>query len=196
MTEPVDTCRELFCRISEGDEKAFSKLFHYYNSRIFHNVLRILKSEQDAREVSQELFLKLWLQREQLPAIESPEAWLYKIAAHLSLDSLRKKANRHKHTFAAAASISEPEDDALIQLDTKYLKQQIEEAKNLLPASRRQVFILSREEGMSRSEIARQLGISESTVKNQLTTALKFIQSHLQKHTGIYLPAALVLILY
>ena len=197
MTHQLNnTGNELFLQIAKGNEQAFREVFHYYNSLLWPVVLRIIQSEQDAREIMQELFLRLWLQRNELPSIVSPEAWLYKVATNLSLDYLRKQATRTRHIIAAASGVEEQDESLLQQLDARYLKQQIEKAKDHLPAARREVFILSRDEGLSRAAIAEKLGISESTVKNQLTAALKFIQEYLQHHAGCYIPVALVMLLY
>ncbi len=187
---------ELFSLIAKGDEDAFSKIFHHYNSRLFSAVLKLVKNRQQAEEVIQELFLTLWLKRAGLPEIAHPGSWLLKIATNLALNQLKKVATYEKYVIAASPDTDMGEDEINACLDARFLKQQIAIARQLLPASRREVFILSREEGLTRSQIAERLGISESTVKNQLTAALKFIQNHIETHTGCYLPVSLLLLLY
>lgn len=185
--------KELFQQIAAGDENAFRDIFHSYNARLYHTILKIVKSKPEAEEIIQELFLKLWLKRESLASIESPGAWLFTIASNLSLDALRKKARQHVTTFEPSDLTEDTDPEPAHLLELREVKSLIEEAVSQLPPSRRQVFILSRREGKSRGEIAQDLNLSESTVKNQLTSALRFVQEYLQKKGDIYLPAFLVL---
>lgn len=82
----------LFERIARGDGEAFREIFHYYNARLYHSVLKMVKSEEEAREIIQEVFLKLWIRRGKLSEIERPGAWLFTIASNLSIDILRKQS--------------------------------------------------------------------------------------------------------
>lgn len=185
---------ELFSRIAAGDETAFAAIFHYYNRRLFPGVVKILRSEAEAEEVVQNTFLKLWLNRHQLPEIEKPGAWLSKIASNFALNVLRNNANYKRHTELAGNS-NHAEDDGLHRsLDAKELKGLIAEAVSELPAGRQLVFKMSRYEGLNRQEIAQKLGVTESTVKNQLTSSLKFIQNYLVKKHGIHLPLIIFLL--
>lgn len=192
--ETINSDQELFAKIAQGDEDAYRIVFHAWNSRLFHTVMKLVKSEEEAEEIIQEVFLRLWLQRHTLPSIQTPGAWLHTIASNLALDSLRRKARQQTRlkVIAESGNFDNPEPES--QLDAKELQRLIDEAVEKLPASRRHVFILSRRQGLNRSEIAEQLNISESTVKNHLTAALKFIQDYLQNNKGLYLPAVLLLL--
>ncbi len=162
--------------------------------RLFPAVLKILKSEVESEEIVQNTFLKLWMNRHQLPEIENPGAWLSKIASNLALNALRDKANYKRYKELAGNSDSSEEDGLQLSLDAKELKLLIAEAVAVLPASRQQIFKMSRYEGLSRQEIAQKLGVAESTVKNQLTSSLKFIQEYIVKKHGIYLPLIIFLL--
>lgn len=185
---------ELFARIAEDDEEAFRTIYHSHNSRLYLSVLKLVKTEVEAQEIIQEVFLKLWLHRRTLTEIKTPVAWLHTIASNLSLTSLRKKAREQRRLKVVAGSDDYYTPEPGIDLDSKKLEQIIEEAVSRLPPSRRSVFILSRRKGLSRTEIASELNISESTVKNHLTSALKFIQDYIQKDKGLYLPVILLLL--
>ncbi|HSC37768.1 MAG TPA: RNA polymerase sigma-70 factor [Chitinophagaceae bacterium] len=182
----------LFARLSTGDEDAFRQIFHAFNSRLSYAIFRLVKSETETEEIIQEVFLRLWVNREKLPGIENPGGWLHTIASNLALSSLRRQATRRKNMQAISASADIHTDEPAMQLDAKEIQHIVQEAIAQLPASRRQVFILSRQQGLNRREIAKQLNISESTVKNQLGAALKFIQDYLQKNMGLYLPLTLI----
>ncbi|RZS71062.1 RNA polymerase sigma factor [Pseudobacter ginsenosidimutans] len=193
-TYDLHSDKELFSQIAEGDESAFATVFHKYNIQLFPGVLKVLKSQAEAEEIVQNTFLKLWLNRLQLPEIENPGAWLFRIASNLALNALRDKATYRHYTAAAGNSSPEGEPDALNEISTKELKSIIAEAVELMPTARQEVFRLSRYEGLSRQEIAQKLGIAESTVKNQLTSSLKFIQEFIGKKYGIHLPVIIFLL--
>ena len=188
----VHNDRLLFERIAHGDEQAFRTIFHKYNAKLFHTILKMVKSKPEAEEIIQELFLKLWMKRESLSKIDSPGAWMHTVASNLSLDILRKQAKQLATTqLQDTTEDSDPIPSDMLEL--RDVQSMIEEAVSQLPSSRRQVFLLSRKQGMSRAEIAKDLNLSESTVKNQLTAALKFVQDYVQRNNNTYLPAALIL---
>jgi RNA polymerase sigma-70 factor (family 1) len=187
-TFDADTDLSLFARIAEGNEQAFAQVFHIYTAQLFPAVVKITRSEAEAEEIIQEAFLRLWLHRAELPGIANPGAWLHTVAANLSLTHLRKRARERKRVLAVSETTQGVPEDAGGQLDVKWMNEIVEQAVAQLPPSRKAVFTLSRIKGMSRREIAETLGVSESTVKNQLTAALKFIQDHLDKKTGVFIP--------
>jgi RNA polymerase sigma-70 factor (family 1) len=190
---PTHMEQELFSRIALGDEQAFGEIFHAYTARLFPTVIKIVKSEPEAEEIIQEVFLRLWLRRADLRNILNPGAWLHTVAANLSLTSLRRQAREHRR-IALVTNDPVVEEDLVSQLDMKQLKTMVEEAVSKLPPSRRAIFMLSRAEGLSRREIAGKLGISESTVKNQLTAALRFVQDYLDRKIGILVPCYVIFI--
>src|SRR5688500_4111017 len=146
--------RLLFDRIADGDESAFRTVFHQYNAKLFHTIQKIVKSKTEAEEIIQELFLKVWLKRESLRDIETPGAWLHTIASNPSLDALRKQAR--PMATAPIPDTAEDNDPLLGNvLELRDVQSLIDEAVSQLPASRREVFNLSRRQGKSRSEIAK-----------------------------------------
>jgi len=190
-----DIALGLFSRIAVGDEKAYSIIFHEYNARLFHTVLKMVKSNTEAEEIIQETFLRLWLRRHTLPEIENPMGWLYTIASNLALDALRKQAKERERLKIMLSSRNSDLPEPDIALYGKEVNELLQRAIKQLPPSRRKVFELSRNEGLSRRDIAETLHISESTVKNQLTSALHFIQDYIQKEGAITLPVTLLLLL-
>lgn len=181
--------QRLFKQIADGNEMAFGTVFHKYNSRLFSVVLNITKSESEAEEIIQNVFLKLWLNRNTLNEIEKPSAWLYKVASNLALSFLRTKAVQMRHEKLLHWHQPVEQDEIQLELEAKELKIFVSQAVDNLPPGRREIYKLSRQHGLNRIEIARQLGITESTVKNQLGSALKFIHQYIIQKQGIYLPA-------
>ncbi|MBC9914864.1 RNA polymerase sigma-70 factor [Chitinophaga varians] len=184
--------RILFSRIAGGDEAAFRILYHRYNAVLSVSVRKILRSEEAALEVLQEVFLKVWQLRHTLEDIDNPAGWMYTIASNYSLSALRKMAREKLRVEAITHDDIEDHEDMTAGFRVKELQLHIRNAIDQLPASRREVFILNTQEGKSRREIAEALAISEHTVKNQLVTARKFIREYLEKHTGDCLPVFLI----
>jgi RNA polymerase sigma-70 factor, Bacteroides expansion family 1 len=174
--------RELFNQLALGDENAFTEIFHFYSRRLTPWLLKKTKDAAAAEEIMQDIFLKLWVNRDRLANIDNPEGYIYKVAANLMLDHFRKLAMEHKilnqfqngKTGAADAS-----SQGVVDLrDTQKL---IEQAVQQLPDQRKRIYTM-RQEGMSYQQIADELQLSINTVKNQLIAAGKSIRAHLVQH--------------
>lgn len=168
--------KALFRLLAGGDEEAFRQLFHHYNKMLQPFVFKLTRSSQAAEEVLQEVFLKLWLHREKLAAVEDPKAYLIRIVSNESFNYLRGLA-RDEKLFAAGQTLPVTEEpspeEAFFYRETE---RQIREAVERLPSACRRVYRMSREELMRIPEIASALNLSDSTVKNQLVKALKSIR--------------------
>jgi RNA polymerase sigma-70 factor (family 1) len=195
----VEADRILFEKIAASDDQAFERIFDKYTAILFPYLLDLVKVEADAKEIIQEVFLKVWLKRDTLPTVENPGGWLYTVAANEALLHFRKEARytRRLQKVAAGLTASSGDSEANLadiheQFDTREVKTLIADAVKQLPIRRRQVFQMSRLEGYSRKEIAETLGISENTVRNQLADAVEFIQDYIIKNKSLYLPALLI----
>jgi len=182
-----DINRQLFARIAEGDEQAFRQVFHAYNRILFPFITAIVKSDTDAREIIQEVMLKLWVNRDMLTTVENPGGWLRTVAAHAAYDYLRKAAAYE--LMLARVQLVQPDAEKTIwnDFDARLVRKTIEEAMEKLPERRRQIFRMSKIEGFSRREIAERLGISENTVRNQLADAVEFVRDHLKRSAVLLL---------
>ena len=189
------TINSLFAQIAIGNQTAFRQVFHYYNKQLYPFIFSIIKSEPDAREVMQEVFLKLWLHREELTKFENPAAWLKKVAVNTAYDSLRKTATYEMFLDKYGNIQATANNDACLQnIDLKDTRNLINEAVTQLPLRRKVIFQLAKMDGWSRKEIAEKLGISENTVRNQLGEAIAFVEDHLKKHMVLCAPLSILLI--
>lgn len=182
-----DIEKTLFERIAQSDQDAYTRIFHLYTPRLYPYILKLTKNDQLAKEFLQETFLRLWANREQLPGIALPGSWLFRVAANICLSYLRIEAGRsglqqqvYNKMRPAAFSVTE-------EVDYRQVRLVIHKAIELLPEKRKQVYLLSREDGLSHKEIAERLDISVHTVKNHLALALRFIQDYLREKAGILL---------
>jgi RNA polymerase sigma-70 factor (ECF subfamily) len=191
--------RELFARIAEGDENAFREIFQYYGVLIHPYVSKIVKEESIAREIVQEVFLKLWINRETLTKIENPSSWLFRVASNFSISHFRKQELDKRllkeiknRSVGDTNGLQGGHTDTVDELSAKELKTLIQQAVDQLPAKRKEIYLLSREQGLSRKEVADKLNLSENTVRNQIAIALQHIQDYIKKSSGYYIPVLLI----
>jgi RNA polymerase sigma-70 factor (ECF subfamily) len=105
---------------------------------------------------------------------------------------LRRQATEYRNLKNIIAEEGRNPDDLLQKLSAKELQELIHEAVDQLPEKRKEIYLLTREEGLSHKEIAAKLNISVQTVKNQVTVAVKSIQEHILKTRGVYIPVILL----
>lgn len=175
----------LIKELKNGSYEAFDQLYEIYADLLYGFTLDLTKSPSEAKDILQETFLRIWLNRNNISTGYPFKAYLYKIARNLILKSFRKQMNSIAfENYICSEEYQKNADNNIeqeIYFDEFY--QHLEKAKNELPDRQRQIFELSREQGMSITEIAGDLNISEQTVKNQLTLALKALREKLSKYS-------------
>lgn len=191
MHNATDSVKELFSRISEGDEMAFKMLFDQYLPVLRPFIIKLVQQEAGAQDVMQNAFVRVWLSRDKLEDIENPQAWLYKLTANECYTWLKKEATLQLREQAVAAADAgyDPVSGQLALKETRHL---IEEAVSKLPKQRKQIYLLSRSSGMKIPEIADELQLSQSYIKNSIVHSLKSIREHLAKN-GHYIPLIVLL---
>jgi RNA polymerase sigma-70 factor (family 1) len=169
---------ELFAQIAQGDEAAFTYVFTHYSKRIYPYLLKKVQSEAIAREMVQDIFLRLWLFREKLNMALNPESYLFNIAANILQDYYRKQGRelKMKSAWGKKEEAVQEVESGVWQSETRKL---LHEAVEQLPAERRRAYRL-RMEGFSYDEIAGNLGISVHTVRNQLASATRTLKDILR----------------
>lgn len=181
----------LFRRIADGDEEAFNTLFHAYVPRLHALIMKTTRNEAVVKDLLQEIFFYLWLDRESLAAIESPQNWIFKIAYNRIFTWMNRQAVRSQKEGAVLpynTATHMPEQTVSFR-ETARL---IQEAVAQLPPQARKIFQLSREADLKAAEVASLLGISVQTVRNSLVRSVKHIKEYLNRY-GIYLPSILIL---
>ncbi len=168
---------ELDClrQLRLGDEQAFNALFRYYSSLVYRFAYSYLKSKVEAEEIVQECFLKIWEKRQQLREDIPLKGYLFTTAHHAVLNQLRR--SRHHLRFQTYMAALQPAV-ATNGAEFSEMEALYQDALQKLPPKRRQIFILSRQQGLSYPEIAQQLNLSVKTVEAQMTQALKFLRAH------------------
>lgn len=182
---PITSSCSLLEAVAGGDEKAFQELFHQYKQRIYAYAVHFTDSVTVSEEIIQDVFLKLWLYKENLREVERFEAYIYTITRNLCFDYLKKLAHERamKIEWGRSAGVSsENTEFAVAYKDYESLVYQVLER---LPRQQKLVYMLSRQQGQKHEEIARQLHISRNTVKVHLAKALGTIRNYLDTHLKI-----------
>ncbi|NLR80427.1 RNA polymerase sigma factor [Chitinophaga eiseniae] len=177
-----DNERALLNDIANGDERAFSVLFAHYYPLLFSLVQRFSLEDSDVQEALQETFIQVWLNRDRLTDVRNVQGWLLRIATRRCREVLRKMLLQERTALQADLSNEKqvkvtPEH----QMQGGELKRLLAEALDRMPEQRRRIYLMSREMGLKPAEIAEQLSLSVSTVKNTLVIALKQIREHLEE---------------
>lgn len=185
----IDILKSYIKELRKGSHKAFNAIYDMYADKLFGFVFAHTKSREMANDLVQETFLKLWIMRESLSVEGSLLAMLFTISHNKMIDTFRAQINKVEfEDYIEFSENAEMEDNAIerkIYYDD-FLKA-IKLCKNLLPNRQMEIFEMSRENGKSIEEIASELKISEQTVKNQLTSALKMLRAELVKYNLVYL---------
>ena len=193
-TLPLTNENELLARVAEGDERAFGLLFHHYRSKIYSYAFHLSGDTAQADELVQEVFLKVWLNRDKIPHVLRFDNYLFTIARNQVFDMLKKMA-RESEFRQQIAGLFDPEANPVEdRLLTRENEVRLRQALDRLPPRQRLIFFLSRNQGMKHEEIADQLNISRHTVKTHLVQALKTLRTLLRFPADRLLPTLLVLL--
>jgi len=172
---------QLVSAIKNDDHYAFDQLFHKYGSSLFSFVVSVLKDDFEAEEAVQDVFLKIWEKRRDLDTSLSFKSYLFTIALNTTKNRYRKKLQENKYKQDLAFEFNANRTSDLDVFEYRNLLDYVDKIIEKLPPSRREIFILSKKDGLKNSEIAQLLHISEQTVKNQLVSAMKFLRSEAVK---------------
>ncbi len=177
------TVQELYQLVASGDERAFNIVYERYWRKLFRFLYNMTKSREVAEELLVDVFLKLWIGRELVPEIQNMDGFLYKVAYHKALDFLkltaRETALQKVIAQQMSAGFAESADQHLVDAEYQHI---IQRAIQQLSPQRKLVFTLSREQGMTHEQIARQLNLSSQTVKRTMSDALESIRGFLKDH--------------
>ncbi len=183
---------KLYEAIRNGDELAFS---HYYESTmpwLVPLIHRITNDTEEAWNIAQDTFAKLWLHREQINASKSLDGFMSKIANNAAVDFLRKQRSRYKYLGEQMFAQNAEDFAADSSLLASEMELHVKRAIGKMPPQRRMVFKLSREHNLTYNEIAEQTNLSVETVKMHIKLALKEIRDAI----SLFLLLLLIIILF
>ena len=178
-----DNGKHLTAGLRRGKEEAFAYVFRMYYSPLLNYAGRILKDVEAANDVVQECFCRLYERRRELRKELQVRPYLYKSVYNACMDAIKHQKvasnyiNQELLDFYFSKVVETPEaEQALLDED---LKGAIQDAINKLPERCREIFVLSKVDGLSNKQIAEQLNISMKTVEAQMTTAFVRLRTEL-----------------
>ncbi len=185
------TEKELAEDVKDNKAGAFDELYRTYSLRLYRFALSILKSGDDAEEVVQNTFFKIWEQREKIQSSQALKAYIFTIAYHIIIDLMRSrlKEKKYREVIQQKAIINYSMEESIEFGD---LLQRVDSIIKELPPRKLEIYQLSRINHLTHNEIAEKLGISIKTVENGITFSMNFIRKRLKENSlAIFLCIAL-----
>ncbi|MBK1878621.1 sigma-70 family RNA polymerase sigma factor [Pelagicoccus mobilis] len=184
---PDETTDVLVIQAQEGDKNAFNQLVSLHYDKVYGQALRMTKSEEDAKDVAQLTWVKVWKKLSSFRGDSAFTSWLYRITTFTALDLIRKRNNSRESASEQeflenaanneASPVASPEQ--VRNLERKELQSRIEDALAKLPEKLSTALQLREIEGLTYEEIATELQVKTGTVMSRLFNARKTIQKHL-----------------
>jgi len=172
---------QLLIALKSGDRPAFEKIYQHYSPRIFLNILKMVKSVEDAQEILQDVFIKVWEKRALIDPEQSFKSYLFQISKFTVYNFIRKlnldKKLKAYLSLERTELYTHIEETIACRENDQFILNAIEE----LPNQRRQIYKLCKIEGKSYAEVGKQLGISASTINDHIVKATKFLK---QRHAS------------
>ncbi len=187
--------KELLTSLRAGSEEAFDALYSVYSRQLYSNIYRMVRCPDTARELLQDVFVRVWEKRDQINPELSFRAYLFQISRHLVYNFFRRKnidLKVKQYLTSIGTELHNQLEEKIIYEETK---QQIEELISQLPPQRRAIYTMCKLEGKSYHEVSRLLGISESTINDHIVKATRFLKGKFQEApaSGLSIIAAFLL---
>jgi RNA polymerase sigma-70 factor (ECF subfamily) len=181
----------LINRLKNGDEQAFQAVFETFGENLFHFAFSYLKDTAGAEEIVQEVFLRIWEIRAEIDEERAFKSFLYRMTVNKIFNHLKHQVVRQKFESYLLNKDQSFYESPEANLHFIELEEKVSSLIKILPEQQKNIFKMSRLEGMSNPEIAETLGLSVRTVENQVYRATKFLKEHLK---GEYLIGVLCLL--
>ncbi len=173
---------DLIAKLRSGDPIAFNRFVQMHSSRVYSIAYRIVGNADEAKDIAQEVFVRLYQSIHQYDSRYSFNSWVYRIAVNLSIDHHRREARHRKISSTNSQTESMPDNDSVrpdVDTERRELMGTIEQLTSDLSPSQRKVFVLRDLQGFGATEISSILKCSENTVRVHLSNARQKIKTAL-----------------
>lgn len=183
--EPDD--RQLVETIRSGDGNAFEQLVRRKTSKVYALCYRIIGNVEDAKDIAQLVFIKLWENLEKYDPRYAFDTWLYRMVTNVAIDFIRNRQSREKAVNSNLRLVKTSTDaEQGIVIQRKEIEAVFNDVSSVLSPKQKTIFVMNQMEDLPSAEIAKILGCRESTVRNHLFNARKLMQEQLQKRYPEY----------
>jgi len=176
------------------DRKNFEKLFRSYYAKLCNFAVTYTRNRSAAEDIVQNVFLKLWEEKEVRDGIKNPKAYLFQSVRNEALNYIRFKDVRRDAQGDILFLMKEREHDAKEKTNTQKIRKELERGIQHLPERCREIFLLSRKSGLTYREIAKVLDLSVKTVETQMSRAFKRLRKFASEHLSFSVLAIYVFI--
>lgn len=182
---PLHNEKELLLKVEAGEELAFCRLYKHYYSSVSKFVLGYVMSPELAEDISQEIFIKIWENRNKLNAIQCFRAYLFIVVRNYTLNILKTAARQEAGMAEIIRHYQANRIDTEERMLSNEYQQFLDKTLADLPPRSGEVFNLCRKQAKSYHEVAIQLGISRNAVKNHMVHAMKILKNSVERELGI-----------
>ena len=178
--------KKIIERFKSDDMSAFDIIYRAYSKKVFLFAFSIIKEKEDAEGIVHDVFIKIWEKRHKIDEHLSFESYLFTITHNATISLIRLKLKKNKY-FEHVKSIQRltAQSDIISDIEYLELKRKSEQLINNLSKRQREIYLLSRYDGLSYKEIAARLGISVNTVETHMERALKQMKDKLGRYSSI-----------
>lgn len=182
MEKSKQVDKEVLIRLKKGDYAAFEELYWIYNRRLYNFVLSVLFDKSLAEDITQTCFLKIWENRATIDEEKGFTSYLHTIAKNLVYRETERELLKNRFLTVLREREQGTDNSTQETIDAHLLQEHINELIEKLPPARKEVFIMSRLQGLTNKEIAEKLSISEKTVETQVYRSIQFLKKHFKDY--------------
>src|SRR5687768_7843143 len=173
--------------IRGGDAEAFEQLVRRKTPKVYALCYRIIGNAEDAKDIAQLVFIKLWENLGKYDSAYAFDTWLYRMVTNVAIDFIRNRQSRDNavnSTLRLVKTSTDAEQGLVVQ--RKEIETVFNDVSAVLSPKQKTIFVMREMEDLPSAEIAKILGCRESTVRNHLFNARKIMQQQLQKRFPEY----------
>jgi RNA polymerase sigma-70 factor (ECF subfamily) len=187
-TQPVEPDDRLLVQaVREGDTDAFEQLVRRKTGKVYAICCRVIGNAEDAKDIAQLVFIKLWENLEKYDPKYAFDTWLYRMVTNVAIDFMRNRNSRENAVNSNLRLVrTEIDAEQGIHFQRKEVESLFQQVASVLSPKQKAIFVMNQMEDLSSAEIARSLGCRESTVRNHLFNARKLMQQELRKRYPEY----------
>ena len=172
-------------QISEGDEEAFSEIYANFKPDLYRLVYKILKSPDLANDACQDVFIKIWEDRQKLIEVHSFKNYLLVAGKNYSLNVLKKVLSEEKRLSGFIQNYNDSHNGIEDKVQSDEYQRFLQSILTTLTPQSKKVFQLCRQQGMTYDEVAENMGVSRSLVKKHMVRSMKIMRQAVERDLGI-----------